>query len=325
MLNFTAIDFETANSFRGSPCSVGLVRVRDGRTVEERHWLIKPPKGADHFDPWNVSIHGITSDMVQDAPRWNEVLPRIVDFVGGDILVSHNAAFDTGVIRYACAADTIECPEFNFLCTLVTARRALQLPSYRLPYVVEALGLSMKNHHDALADARAVVNIIDRLSEQHAAADLQELADTVGVRLGYMAPGIYRGGQARAKSTSKPLTDVEINTEADPDGYLYGRVVVFTGGLKSMPREVARQECARLGAIPEANTTKRTNVLVIGDIDPTVLRPGSELTGKARKAFELQDKGQSIEVMTEDDFLRCLDGTQLDGVEVLLPNSSTGS
>ena len=53
-------------------------------------------------------------------------------------------------------------------------------------------------------------------------------------------------------------------------------------------------------------------MLVVGDINPAVLRPGSELTDKARKAFELQDKGQAIEVMTEDDFLRCLDGKPLD-------------
>ena len=37
MLDFVAIDFETANSYRGSPCSVGLVRVRNGSPVAERH------------------------------------------------------------------------------------------------------------------------------------------------------------------------------------------------------------------------------------------------------------------------------------------------
>lgn len=86
----------------------------------------------------------------------------------------------------------------------------------------------------------------------------------------------------------------------------------------SMTRDAARQECAKVGAIPEQTTTKRTNVLVVGDINPAVLRPGSNVTGKARKAFELQDSGQEIEVMTEDDFLRCLDGNRLDGAEVLL-------
>ncbi len=101
--------------------------------------------------------------------------------------------------------------------------------------------------------------------------------------------------------------------------------MVFTGTLMSMTRDIARQECARVGAIPEQNTTKKTNVLVVGDINPAVLRPGSNVTGKARKAFDLQDKGQPIEVMTEDDFLRCLDGKALTLIEELLTEESVSS
>lgn len=61
-----------------------------------------------------------------------------------------------------------------------------------------------------------------------------------------------------------------------------------------------------LGAIPEKDVTKRTNVLVIGDLDPAVLIPGAITSGKAARAFALQAKGQEIEVMTEEDFLRSL-------------------
>src|SRR4051794_24885232 len=115
MLDYTAIDFETANSYRGSPCSVGLVRVRNGVAVAEKHWLMRPPEGADWFAPWNVEIHGITPDMVATAPRWKDVLPNIVDFIGDDVVVAHNAGFDISVIRYACAVDNIEWPEMRFL------------------------------------------------------------------------------------------------------------------------------------------------------------------------------------------------------------------
>jgi hypothetical protein len=50
MLDYTALDFETANAYRGSPCAVGLVRVRDGRPVDEQRWLIHPPAKVDYFD-----------------------------------------------------------------------------------------------------------------------------------------------------------------------------------------------------------------------------------------------------------------------------------
>lgn len=320
MLDFTALDFETANSFRGSPCSVGLVRVRDGQVVERQHWLIRPPEGADWFDGWNTAIHGITAEMVTDAPRWKEILPTIVDFIGDDVVVAHNAGFDLGVIRYACALDNIEWPEIRFLCTLVMARRALALPTYRLPFLAETLGIAFDDHHDALADATAVVEVTRRLTETRQAVDLLALADSLGVGIGRMGRGLYRGSVAigGGGQGGRNFTPIQVNADADPSGYLYGRVVVFTGTLMSMTRDTARQECAKVGAIPEQTTTKRTNVLVVGDINPAVLRPGSNITGKARKAFELQDSGQEIEVMTEDDFLRCLDGNRLDGAEVLV-------
>jgi DNA polymerase III subunit epsilon len=69
---------------------------------------------------------------------------------------------------------------------------------------------------------------------------------------------------------------------------------------------MAWDDVARVGGIPELSVTQRTNILVIGDINPAVLAPGMATTGKAAKAFALQDKGQDIEVMAEDDFLRSL-------------------
>ncbi|WP_182920465.1 exonuclease domain-containing protein [Nocardioides cavernaquae] len=320
MFDFVAIDFETANAYRGSPCSVGLVRVRNGKTVDEKHWLIRPPERVDHFDPWNSALHGITAEMVELAPRWQDVLPFIVDFIGDDVVVAHNAGFDIGVIRYACAVANIEWPEMRFLCTLVMARRALRLPTYRLPFVAESLGFALEDHHDALADARAVVDVITGLAGEQGATDLASLAESVGVGIGRMSSGIYKGSVALG-SGGRGFAPIEVNADADADGYLYGRVVVFTGTLMSMTRDIARQECAKVGAIPEQSTTLRTNVLVVGDINPAVLRPGSNVTGKARKAFELQDKGQEIEVMTEDDFLRCLEGKPLGGADELIAAS----
>ena len=74
MTSWVAIDFETANALRGSPCSVGLVKVKEGQIVEEWSSLIRPPDGRDHFDAFNTAIHGITADQVRDAPGWPETL-----------------------------------------------------------------------------------------------------------------------------------------------------------------------------------------------------------------------------------------------------------
>lgn len=311
MLDYTAIDFETANSYRGSPCAVGLVRVRDGVVVDENRWLIRPPAAVDYFDGFNVMIHGITADLVKDAPRWNRVLPEILGYIGDDIVVAHNAGFDIGVMRSACDVDGIPWPTVRFVCTLVMSRRALVLPSYRLPFVADALGVQLDNHHDPLADAKAVVGIVDALAARHGAGDIEALASSLRVSVGRMTRDLYTGSLAKTDNGSSPLVRPEANPDADPAGHLYGRVVVFTGALMSMTRQDAWDECARVGAIPAPNITRRTNVLVIGNINPSVLRPGASLTAKAAKAFALRAEGQDIEVMTEDDFLRCIDGKAL--------------
>ena len=69
----------------------------------------------------------------------------------------------------------------------------------------------------------------------------------------------------------------------------------------------AFEQLARLGAIGQDNVTKATQLLVVGDLNPAVLRPGEAATGKMRKAFDRQAKGQQIEVMSGYDFLAMLD------------------
>ena len=140
-LDFTAIDFETANGFRGSPCALGAVRVRDGVMVERAEWLIRPPVGFDRFDPRNVRIHGITEDRVLDAPRFAQVYDELADFVGTDVLAAHNAGFDVGVIESGLEVSGRDVPGLEFVCTLVLARRVYDLPSYALPSAAREAGL----------------------------------------------------------------------------------------------------------------------------------------------------------------------------------------
>lgn len=306
-MNFVAIDFETANSFRGSPCSVGLVKVRDGDVVDRKYVLMRPPVGADHFDPFNVGIHQITPDHVAGQPRWRDRLPELLDFIGDDVVVAHNAGFDIGVIRYACAVDNIPWPDMRFTCSLVLARKHLALPSYRLPFVLDACGVTMTNHHNALADAEAVAVIITKFAGQLGASTVEEVTAKLGTTVGHMTAGVYYGA-VTTRSGNGRLAAAEANPDADPEGYLYGRVVVFTGKLMAMIRQEAWDAVSKAGGKPEKNTTKDTNVLVLGDFNPANLRPGAAYSSKARKAFELQDDGQDIELMTEADFLQVLDG-----------------
>ncbi|HEY0260124.1 MAG TPA: exonuclease domain-containing protein [Lacisediminihabitans sp.] len=182
-LNFTAIDFETANSSSASACSVGLVKVRDGRVVDRAGWFIRPPLGHDQFTEWNTRIHGIVAADVADAALWSEQLPDLVAFADGDHLVAHNAGFDMGVITAACLASFVEVPAFRYLCSLQVARKTYNLDSYRLPVAAMAAGFEDFHHHDALADAEACAAIVVHAAGRHDAADIQSLASIVGCRI----------------------------------------------------------------------------------------------------------------------------------------------
>jgi DNA polymerase III subunit epsilon len=183
-LDFTAIDFETANSNSASACSVGLVKVRDGEVVDQAGWLIKPPFGYDGFNEWNTRIHGIMAPDVADALLWSEQLPDLVAFADGDALVAHNAGFDMGVIKAACAASFVDCPDFRYLCSLRVARKTYNLDSYRLPVAAMAAGFEDFHHHDALDDSRACAAIVIHAAGRAGAVSLEELGTILDIQLG---------------------------------------------------------------------------------------------------------------------------------------------
>lgn len=178
-LDFTAIDFETANRFLGSPCAVGLVRVRDGVVVEERSATMRPPRSRGGFDPGNIRIHGITERTVAGRPLFDELWPRIEDWIlaedPDELVVAHNAAFDMGVIRAACAETGATHAPLAYACSLALARRGYDLPSYALPRAAEAAGVPLRRHHDALEDARACAGIVVDLVRRSGAVTVDAL------------------------------------------------------------------------------------------------------------------------------------------------------
>lgn len=179
VLDFTAIDFETANSKRASVCAVGATRVRDGRIVERFDQLVHPPLGYDEFNEWNIRVHHIHPEDVARSPSWPEVAPRLSAFIGNDILVAHNANFDSSVMVAACEATNLRWQVPQMVCTLELARTHLELPSYKLPRVSEELGLPKFTHHEAGADADAAAHVLIALAARLGATTVAEIQAAV--------------------------------------------------------------------------------------------------------------------------------------------------
>lgn len=164
--SFAAIDFETANNYRTSICSVGLVVVENGEITDRIHELIRPT--PNYFLPRNTEIHGISAADTYEAPTfpdvWEEIEPRIKHLP----LFAHNKAFDEGCLRAVFSAYEIYYPEYEFYCTYQLARRCFPyLFNHKLPTVARHCGYELEHHHHALADAEAcaaiALEVIDRM------------------------------------------------------------------------------------------------------------------------------------------------------------------
>ena len=192
-LSYCAIDFETANEHRGSPCAVGLTRVEAGKVTQSVVYLMRPPEEVDYFDEFNVALHSITPAMVKKQPRFAERLPEILEFAEGHPLVAHNAAFDLGVIADAARLSGGSVPSLDFACTLVLARKTYDLLSYRLPFVAEAAGVKIEHHHDHAEDARAAAEILLAIAGHHGAGDLEALCEATKCKMGRLTDSTRRG------------------------------------------------------------------------------------------------------------------------------------
>ena len=97
MNSFAAIDFETANQFPTSVCSVGVVVVRDGVVVEKYYSLIKPE--PEFYTYWNTRVHGLTMNDTLNAPIFPQVWKQIIPFIEGLPLIAHNKSFDEKCLK----------------------------------------------------------------------------------------------------------------------------------------------------------------------------------------------------------------------------------
>lgn len=149
-MNFTAIDFETANCERCSVCAVGLVRVENGETVATFNSLINPQA---YFDNRCIQVHGIFPQDVEGAPTFPQIWRKIRPLLS-DTVVAHNAPFDISCLR-ACLAQfrPADAAEFDYICTLAISRKMFGRGGNRLNELAQTFGIGGFKHHDAFEDA----------------------------------------------------------------------------------------------------------------------------------------------------------------------------
>lgn len=182
-VTFVVLDLETTGGSAGtdSITEIGAVKVCGGERVGELTTLVDP---ATDLAPGVVALTGITSRMVAGAPRLPQVLPSVLEFLRGAVLVAHNAPFDAGFLRAACERHGQVWPRPPVLCTARLARAVLsrdEAPSVRLGALAELFDTATRPTHRALADARATVEVLHRLLERVGNLGVQSLEELLAL------------------------------------------------------------------------------------------------------------------------------------------------
>ncbi|MGC6513997.1 MAG: exonuclease domain-containing protein [Myxococcota bacterium] len=160
------IDFETtgANPKTCEPVQVAVVHCNLGDTEPTLvHKALIRPEGP--IEPGATAVHGITADMVSDAPGFADHLPTLLESLEGRVLAAFNLPFDWQVLSLGmtlAGLDAAEVP-FGALDPLVWAKvvhryeRGKKLVDVAGRYGVEV------DAHDAAGDALATATIMPKL------------------------------------------------------------------------------------------------------------------------------------------------------------------
>ena len=165
--DFTAIDVETTglNPKTERMIEVGAVKVRGGKIVDQYESLINPGR---KLEAKIIELTGITDEMLMEAPSPEEVMPRLLEFVGNDIMLGHSLMFDYSFIkRLAVNLKLWDVQSTSQgIDTLKIARHFLtDLESRSLPFLCKYFEIPHKAHR-AMEDAKATALLYEKLAEQ---------------------------------------------------------------------------------------------------------------------------------------------------------------
>lgn len=166
-VTFCVVDLETTGSGPESTITeFGAVRVRGGQVLGEFATLVNP---QTHIPALIAVLTGITNQMVADSPTLGEVLPSFLEFSRETVLVAHNARFDVGFLKRACAQLDQQWPGQVVVDTVALARQALmadEVPNCKLETLARHFRANTQPNHRALSDARATVDVLHGLLER---------------------------------------------------------------------------------------------------------------------------------------------------------------
>lgn len=226
-LSIVAFDTETSGPYPVAHeiVEMGAVKWEKGRIVDEFQALIRPsiPMGEAV-----IKIHGITNEMVADAPVMSDVLPKFHQFLGSSAIMAHHAPFDLGFLTYEFEKAKLDIPGSPILCTSLLSRSLIrESPNHRLQTLIPVLKIPQGAAHRALDDAKACMAVglecFKRMENKKSLADLQSV---MGKPLNWSSYFLKTGA---AEDLSKVVESLERKKDLD---------MIYQGGSAKGTRRV---------------------------------------------------------------------------------------
>ncbi|GAA4925147.1 DEDDh family exonuclease [Streptomyces coeruleoprunus] len=274
---YAVVDVETTGLDRDDRIVSAAVYRLDAQGEVEDHWytLVNPQR-----DPGPVSIHGLTSEMLADAPLFPEVTAELSERLEGRVLVAHNAYFDWSMIAREYARADRTAPVRQRLCTIALARALdLPLPNWKLESLATHFGVVQQRAHHALDDARVLAEAFR--PSLHAAAERGMRLPLLECRplTEWSASGASSGGspwigrQASYRQAGwRPSRKRPACPYPNPGRYESGKPlkqgmrVAFSGDT-SIERELLEDRAVEAGLHVASGVSRLTSLLVTNDPD----------------------------------------------------------
>lgn len=153
---FVALDFETTGlDYRNDKIvEIGAVKYKDEKETDKFHFLINP---HIHIPEKITKINGIEDSMVKDSPSINEVIPKLIDFMGNLPIVVHNARFDIDFLDENMSDNKYR--GNSVIDTLSISRKMFEnIDNHRLQTIKDYLKIDLDSHR-AIDDAKVAAEI----------------------------------------------------------------------------------------------------------------------------------------------------------------------
>ena len=169
---FVVLDLETSGGSPGAGAGIteiGAVKIRGGQTISEFSTFVNPESQIPDFI---TELTGITDEMVATAPKIEQLIPSLFEFIGSHqetVIVAHNASFDLSFLKASAKKFDYEWPQYLILDTVKHARHVFakdEVGNYKLGTLTAFLYTKSTPSHRALDDARATVELLHAIIER---------------------------------------------------------------------------------------------------------------------------------------------------------------